>query len=90
MTDKTQKTIYTGAGGYQEEIDAADKVFVKGDEYTITEGTVHQCVSYCKIEGIDGMWNTALFHRVNINKPPFKSYYERYIGIVPQQTQEGC
>jgi len=54
--------IFHGAGGYPNEQERARKVFRVGGQYRITEGTMGQSSTSITLEGVEGEWNSVLFH----------------------------
>jgi len=54
--------IFHGDGGYPDERKRAKEVFRVGGQYKITGGTMGQTSTRLEIEGVDGSWNSVLFH----------------------------
>jgi hypothetical protein len=54
--------IFHGDGGYPDERERAKKVFRVGGQYRIVGGTMGQSSTCIEIEGVDGRWNSVLFH----------------------------
>jgi hypothetical protein len=75
MTDNPFRTIiYTGNGGYPSEIERANKVFTKGQQYKVTGGWMSSSYTALEIEGVPGKWNSALF-KCNIHKMDLPSSF---------------
>lgn len=68
--EKEYWTTFTGRGGYQSEIDEANKVFKVGQKYKITGGVIESSSSTIRVEGGGTRsWNSVLFD-VDIGKCP--------------------
>jgi len=54
-------TTFTGAGGYSNERKRAAEVFEVGKLYRIAGGNIGNNVTYLKLYGVKGAWNSCLF-----------------------------
>lgn len=77
MRIKKGYVVFHGNGGYPSERGKASKILEIGKHYRVIGGDENSCVTYIRLEGINGRWNTALFDG-DFNSLPISRYYERY------------
>jgi hypothetical protein len=65
---------FHGNGGYRTERERASRIFEPGRVYRVTGGTMGRSHSELEIEGVDGLWNSALFD-VNLAECPLVNTY---------------
>ena len=54
--------IFHGRGGYPEESKRAKETFRVGGQYQIIGGSMSQSRTDLEIKGVEGSWNSVLFH----------------------------
>lgn len=54
--------IFHGNGGYDSDMERAAGVFTVGKTYKVIGGSMSQSSSRLVLEGVEGEWNSALFH----------------------------
>ena len=54
--------IFHGEGGYPNQRERAKKLFRIGGQYKVIGGTMGRTSTSLKIEEVDGLWNSCLFH----------------------------
>ena len=74
------KVKFTGQGGYDSEIQHAQKVFIVGEEYECDGVDVGGYMSYYHIVGY-GWFNTILFEDSPIFNIGVEKFWEKYYAV---------
>lgn len=61
MPEEILKTVFTGTGGYPSELARACEVLTVGKEYEIETVNIGSSISYLKLKGFEGSFNTVQF-----------------------------
>jgi len=76
--------IFHGESGYPFQREEALQVFVPGKQYKIIGGEIGSSFTYLEIEGVEGQWNSVMFH-YDEELLPVSNPYAKLVGYTQDE-----